>query len=175
MITREGAMAVVFSPDRRQVLLLRREFLILWDFPGGGIEKGEDPAAAAIREACEETGYDIELERQVGVYYHQSVYGRGDQRTFAYRARVSGDVPKRYGLESMGLRFFAINALPRWLEPLHRQIIADALVAGAPPVERRIDFPRWKLYPARIVFFIFRWENEILRLLMRLFRRKGEH
>ncbi len=174
MITREGAMAVVFSPDRRQVLLLRREFIILWDFPGGGVEKGEDPADAAVREACEETGYDIELERPVGTYYHQSVYGRGDQRTYAFSARVSGGTPKRYGLETAGLKFFPLDALPRWLEPLHRQIIADALVEQAAPIERRIDFPRWKLYPARIVFFVARSVTFVLRRILRLFN-KGEH
>ncbi len=165
-ITRRGAMAVVLSADHRQVLLLRREFFILWDLPGGGIEKGEDGAAAAVRETHEETGYEIEIERPVGRYLHQSVYGRGDQLTEAFRACVSGGKPKRFGIETTGLRWFPPDRLPRTLEPLHRQIIADALAETAQPVERRLDFPRWKLYPARVVFFIVRWLNFVIKLFL---------
>ncbi len=44
---------VLFHKDR--VLLLKRGNG-LWEFPGGKVEWGEDPAACAIREAKEETG-----------------------------------------------------------------------------------------------------------------------
>ncbi len=163
MITRRGAMAVVLSPDNEKVLLLRREIFVLWDLPGGGVERNEDPARAAARETREETGIEIQVDRLVGCYLHQSVYGRGDQKTYAFRGHAIGGQPKRFGLETTGLRWFPVTALPRGLETLHRQIIADALADGAAPVERRIDFPAWKLYPARVVFFIVRWENELLK------------
>jgi 8-oxo-dGTP diphosphatase len=152
-------MSVVLSEDRRQVLLLRREFFILWDLPGGGIEKGESPAEAAVREAREESGYHIEIEQSVGRYLHQSVFGRGDQLTHVFRARVVGGKPKYYGWETTGLRWFPVNALPRGVEPLQRQMIADALADLPEPVERRIDFARWKLYPARVIFFGIRVRN----------------
>lgn len=164
-------MAVVLSADKSQVLLLRREFFLLWDLPGGGIERGEDPAQAAVRETREETGYRIEIERPFGIYLHQSVYGRGDQKTFAFAAKVVGGGPKRFGLEITGLRWFSPDRLPRGLEPLHRQIIADALAERAGLVERRIEFPRWKLYPARVVFFVVRMENEVLRVGYKAFKR----
>ena len=156
-------MAVVLSADRAQVLLLRREVFILWDLPGGGIEKNEMPAAAAVRECREETGYVIETDRFVGRYLHQSVYGRGDQLTHAYRAHVVGGKPKRFGLEITGLRWTNVSDLPRGLEPLQRRMIADALADAAEPVERRIDFPNWKLYSARLVFFCLRVVNDAIR------------
>ncbi len=159
-------MAVVLSPDHRQVLLLRREFFILWDLPGGGIEKGEDGATAAVRETREETGYEIEIERFVGRYLHQSVYGPGDQLTQAFRGCVVGGKPKYFGLESTGLRWSPIDRLPRMLEPLHRQIIADALADASDPFERRIDFSLWKLYPARVMFFVIRWLNWTVKRLL---------
>jgi 8-oxo-dGTP pyrophosphatase MutT (NUDIX family) len=156
-------MAVVLTPDRRQVLLLRREVFFLWDLPGGGIEKKEEPACAAARECLEETGYEIETERFIGQYLHQSVYGRGDQLTHVYRARVVGGKPKHIGLEITGLRWCDVERLPRGLQPLQCQMIADALADVVEPFERRIDFPIWKLYPARVVFLVLRYVNDTIR------------
>jgi ADP-ribose pyrophosphatase len=65
-ITREivvypGAVTVVARPTPDSVLLVRQyrhaTGQTLIELPAGGIEKGEDPAAAAIRELEEETGY----------------------------------------------------------------------------------------------------------------------
>ena len=39
----------------------------LWNWSQGAVEEGESPEEAAIREAKEETGLDIELERKLGV------------------------------------------------------------------------------------------------------------
>jgi 8-oxo-dGTP pyrophosphatase MutT (NUDIX family) len=38
-----------------------------WTMPGGGIDAGEDPADAAVREVFEETGYHVELDGLLGV------------------------------------------------------------------------------------------------------------
>jgi 8-oxo-dGTP diphosphatase len=38
-----------------------------WTLPGGGIQYGEDPSAAVVREVDEETGYAAEVEALLGV------------------------------------------------------------------------------------------------------------
>jgi 8-oxo-dGTP pyrophosphatase MutT (NUDIX family) len=47
--------------DKGEVLLQRRGDSNKWGFPGGAIEIGETPHEAAIREAKEETGLDVEV------------------------------------------------------------------------------------------------------------------
>lgn len=38
-----------------------------WGLPGGGVETGEDPVAAAVRECWEETGHHVEVAGLLGV------------------------------------------------------------------------------------------------------------
>lgn len=55
--------------DDGKILLVRRkrewhkESHDKWEFPGGKIDFGETPEEAAVREAKEESGYDVEIVR----------------------------------------------------------------------------------------------------------------
>src|SRR4051794_11791210 len=40
----------------------------LWGYPGGFLELGETVEEGAIRETLEETGFEIEIGRSVGIY-----------------------------------------------------------------------------------------------------------
>jgi 8-oxo-dGTP diphosphatase len=40
-----------------------------WDFPGGGVDKGEDPSAAVIRETLEETDIRISSPKLLTTYH----------------------------------------------------------------------------------------------------------
>ena len=59
------ALALVLHPVHNTVLVTRRAPDVhlggLWEFPGGKVEPGEEPAAAAVREAREETGLDVDI------------------------------------------------------------------------------------------------------------------
>jgi ADP-ribose pyrophosphatase YjhB (NUDIX family) len=54
-----------------RVVLVRRAIepgYGLWVFPGGYVDRGEPPALAAIREAREECGLHVRLDRLINVY-----------------------------------------------------------------------------------------------------------
>ncbi|MEU3839162.1 NUDIX hydrolase [Streptomyces sp. NPDC028635] len=69
-----------------------------WVLPGGGVEHGEDPADAVVRELAEETGYDVEPTALLGVHSSHRVFRRRGLRRpvdhhglrLVYEARVTG-------------------------------------------------------------------------------------
>ena len=66
-----AAGAVVTYQDR--ILLLRRGIepaYGAWVFPGGFVDRGEHPEAAAVRETREEAGVAIRLDGTLGIYSH---------------------------------------------------------------------------------------------------------
>lgn len=67
MDLRVAAYAVV---ERRGKILLthwRRGHLHGWTLPGGGLESGEDPRDAVVREVMEETGLEARVGKLLGV------------------------------------------------------------------------------------------------------------
>lgn len=67
MDLRVAAYAVV---ERRGQLLLthwRRGHMHGWTLPGGGIEAGEDPRDAVVREVMEETGLEARVGKLLGI------------------------------------------------------------------------------------------------------------
>lgn len=62
----------VILEELGQVAVMRRERQgerVYYLFPGGGVEEGETPEEAAVREAYEELGLHVEVERLVAVAY----------------------------------------------------------------------------------------------------------
>ena len=76
------AASVVVVQDGK-VLVHRRSDTDRWSIPGGGMEPGELIVDTARREAREETGYDIAIDRLVGVFsdpHHVISYDDGEVR-----------------------------------------------------------------------------------------------
>jgi 8-oxo-dGTP diphosphatase len=96
--TRVGAYALCVDDDRILLARLSPEEVDVgaWTLPGGGIEFGEHPDTAVIRELEEETGFVGEIEEIAGVFshvYRQSRAAQGRDLHFLgilYHVRIVG-------------------------------------------------------------------------------------
>ena len=97
--TRIGSYSLCLD-DKGRILLARLSALEVdvgaWTMPGGGIEFGEHPDAAAVRELEEETGLIGEIAGIAGIFshvYRNSNFARGGDLHFLgiiYRMRIVG-------------------------------------------------------------------------------------
>jgi ADP-ribose pyrophosphatase YjhB (NUDIX family) len=97
--TRIGSYSLCLD-DQGRILLARLSALEVdvgaWTLPGGGIQFGEHPDVAAVRELEEETGLIGEIERVAGIFSHvyrkSSFSGGGDLHFLGiiYRMRIVG-------------------------------------------------------------------------------------
>ncbi|MEC1751783.1 NUDIX hydrolase [Bacillus mojavensis] len=122
----EGAFVIVTNA-KRQILLVKRKDVPLWDLPGGRVESGETPEAAAIREVMEETGYLIELSGKLGVYQRPKF--QDEQHVFA--GNITGGQAIENSMETAGLKWFSPERLPLLMVPNRKMQIGDFLNGAA--------------------------------------------
>lgn len=87
--TAQVATGMVFIDEAGCILLVKPTYNDVWHLPGGVVEAGESPAAAAIREVKEEIGLDVEVGRLLGVDYRPPTPGgRGSALRFVFDGGV---------------------------------------------------------------------------------------
>jgi ADP-ribose pyrophosphatase YjhB (NUDIX family) len=146
---------IVALIDDGKILLTRREDFEVWCLPGGAVEEGESLAEAAIREAREETGLEVELTRLVGVYSRIGGMNH-DVHAILFAARpVGGELKLQQG-ETIEIKYFPFTEIPDDLLFEHKRRIQDAIheVSGIAvrqelslPMESRLT--RQELYTLR--------------------------
>ena len=158
-MTTQSSSVVVFN-DNHQVLLILREDARIWALPAGHVEPGETFEQAAIREVHEETGYEIELVRVVGAYWRpQSSQGGNEQRVFA--GKVIGGDSSKHDWESLEVKWFPLDALPKRLFRFSREHIQDACANSEKPIEKEQRFSRPEVVLWRC-FFLWRKVRNLL-------------
>lgn len=98
-----------------KLVLIRRSEVPLADYwapPAGYVECGESVPEAVCREAHEECGLEIRLDRLIGVYSQADV----DVLIIAYRAHSCGGT-LRAGDDASDARLFTSTELPQQLPP----------------------------------------------------------
>lgn len=127
-------VAIIIFDDEKRVLLQKRADVNLWGIPSGHVEVGETVTNAAIREIFEETGFDIEILRLIGVYSEPEfqIFEYPDGRithfvTCLFQGKIIGGKISTSSKETLELKFFPINKLPSNILKMDPNWLNDAL------------------------------------------------
>ena len=131
----KSVSCVIFNRSKGSVLLIKRRDIPVWVLPGGGIEPGESPEAAALREAEEETGLKLTLARHIASY---QPINRLTKPTNLYECEVIAGTPKT-GSETREIGFFSLDNLPKRLVPFYKTWIDDALLDKKEELTKTIE------------------------------------
>ncbi|MFA6118670.1 MAG: NUDIX domain-containing protein [Parachlamydiales bacterium] len=119
----ESVIGIIFSNDRKKILLIKRRDVPVWVLPGGGIEDNETSTEAVIREILEETGYKTRITKKVGEYTPINKLAR---YTHLYECQIiSGEAS--LSDETREISFFEVNKLPKLIPPPYPLWISDSL------------------------------------------------
>lgn len=124
-VTPRLAVDVIIDRGAGLVVLIKRkgEPQGAWALPGGFVDEGETVEEAALREAKEETGLDVELVRQFHVYSDPKRDARGHTVSVVFIARAKEDPRAASDAAECGL-YYEMN-IPENVAFDHRQILRD--------------------------------------------------
>lgn len=121
-----GVAGAVFD-HRGQVLLVRHRYNRGWRLPGGGVDRGEPPALAVMRELAEEVGLSGGTCDFHGLYVRQA--GWATQVVALYRIR-GAQVNFRPNLEIREICFADPGAPPEGCTPATRRRLEELAKGG---------------------------------------------
>ncbi|WP_028778783.1 NUDIX domain-containing protein [Shimazuella kribbensis] len=127
-----AASAVVID-DKNRILLQKRRDNNLWSLPGGGMELGESIEETIVREVMEETGFNVEVVKCIGIYTdpkHVIEYSDGEIRqqfSICFACQII-DGSMQVSSESKEVEFISLDQLENLeMHPAQRVRINDYL------------------------------------------------
>ena len=146
--TRFGARGIILN-DQGKIAVLHMANIDVYKLVGGGVEDGEKPEEAFKREALEESGCRIEIDRDLGLIREEKSQINFAQDSHVFVAHVINDTGKLHLTEKEISRGSELV----WLTP-------ENALAKIEQNERDLSIPDSDLYQFK---FITRRDVEILK------------
>lgn len=157
---KSSAIGIVFSKDKKKVLIIKRCDVPIWVFPGGGVEAGESPEVAVVREVKEETGLNVRIVKKIGEYTPINCLAN---YTHLYECQFIEGVLSTGG-ETRNLGFFSTSDLPHPFLPVHQDWLDDALLYSDEIIKKEISGTSWTkfckflfLHPVLMGRYLLSW------------------
>jgi ADP-ribose pyrophosphatase YjhB (NUDIX family) len=140
---KNAALALVLN-SQNEVLLVKRKDVPIWVLPGGGIEDGETPELASLRETAEETGISVSIVDHIATYAPVNAF---TSTIYVFLCRAPASSPTRpQDQEASEVRFFSQSALPPSLFPPHATFIHEWQTAPLTPIIRPLtELSYWSI------------------------------
>ena len=110
----------IITDDNDRVLLCHRRDFDLWNLPGGGVEAGESPWDALVREIEEETGLKAVPVNLSGIYSKPDK----NEVVFSFFCQVTGGAIQLTD-EADRIEYFQLDRIPSNTSPKQVERIKD--------------------------------------------------
>ena len=134
-----AALVILQDPTTSHILLVKRKDVPIWVIPGGGIDEGEEPECAALRELFEETTLSAS---KLVLRCHLFPVNRWAAETFIFFSNFFEGSPVSTA-ETAAVAFFPLDQLPDSLFIIHRQWLFKALSTES-LIQGKIEEVTWK-------------------------------
>ncbi len=115
---------VVIKQDGKYLLVQEKNKARgFWNFPAGRVDEGESFEQAAIREAKEESGYDVELIREIDAFHETPTAAV----KHAFEAKITGGELKFPEDELLDARWFTFEEIKGMKDKLRSEWILGAI------------------------------------------------
>lgn len=107
------SVRVVIMNEQNQVLMVQEAMDGGWSLPGGWCDLGETASESAIKEVLQETGFEVEIERLLGLLCYSKRFNTASTfgYTSAFKARIiGGEVNPCH--EVLQVQYFDLDNLP---------------------------------------------------------------
>lgn len=147
---RAGVGAIIRRPDDRILVLERADIPGAWQLPQGGLEEGEEPFEAILREIAEETGIPPGSLTLVGQYPEPLAYELPPEDRSAKTGR--GQVQYWFLFDYSGTAAMALpvgGEFRAWRWAPFDELVSNVVAFRKPLYETLAAYPEWRLVPRR--------------------------